>query len=142
MTIAEAAEMWDISQETVKNKLKMSLNKDEIEEMLRKGLVKYYQKPDGKRKEWIISKQAMNEWFKKEKRGQLSPLRRKIMKFKAWDKIDKRWIYDEQEFIPLMVTNKGVFKLSPHHKENLWILADRERFDIFPYSEEDYKEGN
>src|SRR5690625_2276856 len=72
----------------------------------------------------------------------LRPQRRKIMKFKAWDKIDKRWIYDEQEFIPLMVTNKGVFKLSPHHKENLWILADRERFDIFPYSEEDYKEGN
>ena len=43
----------------------MSLNKDEIENMLRKGLIKYYQKPDGKRKEWIISKQAMNEWFQK-----------------------------------------------------------------------------
>lgn len=71
MTIAEAAEKWGISQETVKNKLKISLNKDEIEEMLQQGLIKYYQKTDGKRKEWIISKRAMNKWYGKENKMQI-----------------------------------------------------------------------
>ena len=51
-------------------------------------------------------------------------------KHRAWDKVDKRMIVDEQDFIPLMVTNKGVFRLSPHHAENLWELMDTDRFEL------------
>ena len=34
--------------------------------MLEEGLIKYYLKTDGKRKEWIISIKAMDIWFSKE----------------------------------------------------------------------------
>ncbi|MBM7541819.1 DNA-binding protein [Amphibacillus cookii] len=62
MTPAEAAFRWGKNQETVKNKLKPSLNK-ELDEMIELGLIKYFQKPGGSRKEWIISVQAMEKWF-------------------------------------------------------------------------------
>lgn len=39
-------------------------------------------------------------------------------------------IVDEQDFIPLKVTNKGVLRLSPNHAETLWSIADGERFEI------------
>jgi len=44
------------------------------------------------------------------------------LKIRVWDKEEERIITDEQEFIPLKITNKGVLKLSPTHKEELWIL--------------------
>ncbi|MBM7540195.1 DNA-binding protein [Amphibacillus cookii] len=53
---------WGKNQETVKNKLKPSLNK-ELDEMIESGLIKFFQKPGGSRKEWIISVQAMEKWF-------------------------------------------------------------------------------
>lgn len=64
MTIPEAAHKWCISQETVKNKLKPSLNDDQINLMINQGLIKYFQKPNGQRKYWIISEKAMEHWFK------------------------------------------------------------------------------
>ena len=39
-------------------------------------------------------------------------------------------IVDEQEFIPLIVTNKGVFRLSPHYGENLYEKICLNRFEI------------
>ena len=39
-------------------------------------------------------------------------------------------IVDEQGFIPLIVTNKGVFRLSPGHKESLYERIDNNRFEI------------
>lgn len=54
-------------------------------------------------------------------------------KFRAWDKQDKRMIVDEQDFIPLLVTNKGVFRLNPHHQEPLWVLAEQDRFELMQY---------
>lgn len=65
MTPNEAAYRWGLNQETVKNKLKPSLNKEEIEQMEKDGLIKSFVKPEGKRKEWIISKDAMEKWFGK-----------------------------------------------------------------------------
>lgn len=65
MTPNEAAYRWGINQETVKNKLKPSLNKEEIEKMQSEGLIKSFVRPDGKRKEWIISVKAMEIWFGK-----------------------------------------------------------------------------
>ena len=56
------------------------------------------------------------------------------IKFRAWDKEDKRMIIDEQDFIPVKVTNKGVLKLNPHHKENFWEFIDEERFEIMQYT--------
>lgn len=41
---------------------------------------------------------------------------------RVFDKLTKQMITDEQEFIPLKITNKGLLKLSPIHKENLWVL--------------------
>lgn len=62
MTVSEAAYRWNIPLETVKNKLKPSVNKD-LNKMIDDGLVKYFQKPNSRMKSWIISKQAMKIWF-------------------------------------------------------------------------------
>lgn len=52
-------------------------------------------------------------------------------KFRAWDKKDKRMIVDEQEFIPLIVTNKGVMKLDPQSITNKYFLVeDNNRFEL------------
>jgi hypothetical protein len=68
MTPAEAAFRWGVNQETVKNKLKPSItSEEEINRMIDRGLIKYFIKPGGTRKEWILSKQAMYEWFGKSK---------------------------------------------------------------------------
>ena len=56
------------------------------------------------------------------------------IKFRAWDKEDKRMIVDEQNYVPLIVTNKGVMKLNPHHKEDLWSIVDESRFEITQYT--------
>lgn len=50
------------------------------------------------------------------------------IKFRAYDKIDKRLIIDKQDFIPLIVTNKGVFKLDPCCEHNRWIEIEEDRF--------------
>lgn len=63
MTPNEAAYKWGINQETVKNRLKPSINKDEIKQMEKEGLIKSFVRPDGKRKEWIITSEAMKKWF-------------------------------------------------------------------------------
>jgi len=56
-------------------------------------------------------------------------------KFRAWDKKDKRLIYDKQVFIPLRVTNVGIFKLNPSKKEETWLLIDDEsRFDLMQHT--------
>jgi uncharacterized phage protein (TIGR01671 family) len=55
-------------------------------------------------------------------------------KFRAWDKEDKRMIVHQQDFIPLIVTNFGVFKLDPTIKEDRWILINKDRFELMPYS--------
>ena len=62
MTVSEAAYRWNIPLETVKNRLKPSVNKD-LNKMIDEGLVKYFQKPNSRMKSWIISKQAMEIWF-------------------------------------------------------------------------------
>lgn len=66
MTPSEAAYRWGINQETMKNKLKPSVNKN-INEMVEQGLIKYFQHPAGQRREWIISVQAMEKWFGEKK---------------------------------------------------------------------------
>lgn len=63
MTPNEASYRWGINQETVKSKLKPSINKKEIERMEKDGLIKSFVRPNGKRKEWILSKDAMYQWF-------------------------------------------------------------------------------
>lgn len=52
------------------------------------------------------------------------------IKFRAWDKQDKRMIVDKQDFIPLIVTNKSVFKLDPTSEEHRWIEIDTNRFEL------------
>lgn len=56
------------------------------------------------------------------------------IKFRAWDKIDKRLIIDKQDFIPLIVTNKGLFKLDPTCEYDRWIEIDKNRFDFMQYT--------
>lgn len=65
MTPAEAAYRWGLPQETVKSRLKPSLYEKQINEMIELGLIKFFQHPEGKRKEWVISAQAMEYWFGK-----------------------------------------------------------------------------
>jgi len=39
------------------------LNQKEIDEMIERGLIKYFVKSNGERREWIVSEQAMSIWF-------------------------------------------------------------------------------
>lgn len=63
MTPNEAAYRWGVNTETVKNKLKMSVNKAEIELMESQGLIKSFIEPSGKNRSWIVTVQAMEIWF-------------------------------------------------------------------------------
>ena len=56
------------------------------------------------------------------------------IKFRAWDKRESRMIIDEQAFIPVKVTNKGVLRLSPRHKEELWEFIKGDRFEVMQYT--------
>lgn len=64
-----------------------------------------------------------------------------IQKYRAWDKVSRRMIVDEQEFIPLIVTNKGVFRLSPHYGENLYEKICLNRFEIMQSTGMEDKNG-
>lgn len=64
------------------------------------------------------------------------------IKFRVWDKEDKRIITHEQEFTPLKVTNIGVFKLDPCLKENRWILINKDRFEFMEYTGLNYRVNN
>jgi len=58
------------------------------------------------------------------------------IKFRVWDKIKKRMIIHEQDFIPLKVTNWGVLRLSPNYEEMLYEFvspADKSNWDITEY---------
>lgn len=65
MTVNEASERYGISADSIKNHLKPSIPSlwKKTEKMIDDGLLKYYQK--GRRKEWIISVDAMEKWFGK-----------------------------------------------------------------------------
>lgn len=68
MTVAEAAERYNVPIDTIQNYLKPSVPSTwaKTEKMIEEGLLKYFQKPTGKRREWIISDKAMEIWFKKD----------------------------------------------------------------------------
>lgn len=63
MSPTEAAIRWGLSPETVRFRLKHHSYKDEVEQMIKDGLIKRYTKPGGKRSEWIISEGAMKKWY-------------------------------------------------------------------------------
>jgi len=63
------------------------------------------------------------------------------IKFRAWDKNDKRMIVHEQDFIPLKVTSIGVFRLSAIHEDNLWSLCPTERFYLMQWTGKTDKKG-
>lgn len=52
------------------------------------------------------------------------------VEFRSWDIEDKTMIIDEQNFIPLKITNKGVLRLNPKYKDDLWEIIDKDRFVI------------
>lgn len=54
-------------------------------------------------------------------------------KFRVFDKNSKKIVIDEQEFLPIKITNKGVIKLSPLYKQDLWEILDSENFEITQY---------
>ena len=83
MTVAEASERWGIPENTVrarlKNREKVYVNA--VNEMLRDGLIKYYVKPGGIRRDWIISEDAMFLWF-----GEKNPIKTPSDILKVMDK--------------------------------------------------------
>ena len=56
------------------------------------------------------------------------------IKFRAWIKAEKRMITDTQDFIPLIVTNKGILKLSPTHEENLYFFINDIDIELMQYT--------
>ncbi|HDR3524000.1 TPA: DNA-binding protein [Bacillus pacificus] len=66
MTPSEAAYRFGINPDTLKSKLQPKTSnvvKEHLDSLLERGLIKYFIKPNGQRKEWIISKSAILEWF-------------------------------------------------------------------------------
>lgn len=66
MTPGEAAHIWNVPETTLKSKLQPKTSrkvKEQLEIMIEQGLVKFFIKPGGQRKEWIISREAMKQWF-------------------------------------------------------------------------------
>ncbi|MEH7217876.1 DNA-binding protein [Bacillus toyonensis] len=67
MTPAEASHKWGIKRATLKNKISPSTlteeQKAELNKMIEDGLIKFFLAPNGTRKEWIISRDAMSVWF-------------------------------------------------------------------------------
>lgn len=70
MTVNEAAERFNIPVDTIKSRLKPSIKSfnKQTEQMLEDGLIKYYMKSGGQRKEWIISEDAMEIWFSQKRK--------------------------------------------------------------------------
>lgn len=65
MTVSEAAERWGIPENTVRAKLK-NREKSYVQtanNMIEEGLIKFFIKKGGIRKEWIVSEDAMKVWF-------------------------------------------------------------------------------
>lgn len=56
------------------------------------------------------------------------------IKFRAWVKSENRMITDKQDFIPLIVTNKGVMKLQPQFKESYYKILPSDWFEIMQYT--------
>ncbi|WP_436866609.1 DNA-binding protein [Bacillus fungorum] len=65
MTPSEAANCWGIPETTLKNKLQSTSTAtvERLNNMIEQGYVKFFVKPGGQRKEWIISEDAMKIWF-------------------------------------------------------------------------------
>lgn len=51
-------------------------------------------------------------------------------KYRAWVKSENRYIVDTQDFIPLIVTNKGVMKLQPQFEKNYYEILPLDWFII------------
>jgi uncharacterized phage protein (TIGR01671 family) len=49
-------------------------------------------------------------------------------KYRAWHKKEKRMITNEQDFIPLIVTSRGVLRLNPKFEEKLYSLIPLDDF--------------
>ena len=56
------------------------------------------------------------------------------IKFRAWVKSENRMITDKQEFVPLIVTNKGVMKLQYQFEEDYYEILPNEWFEIMQYT--------
>ena len=56
------------------------------------------------------------------------------IKFRAWDKQDRRMITHEQDFIPLKVTNLGVLRLNPNIEKDNWEFMNRDRFYLMQHT--------
>ncbi|MGN7197785.1 helix-turn-helix domain-containing protein [Bacillus mycoides] len=66
MSPSEAAYRWGIPETTLKNYLQGKTKGNlSLEQLIEMGYLKYFIKPGGKRKEWIIHEEVMNTWFPK-----------------------------------------------------------------------------
>ena len=71
MFLQEAALKYGISHETLKNKVKPSLAKQEqVEDMIERGLIRYFESPRNPDKKyqktqryWLVTDEAIQEWF-------------------------------------------------------------------------------
>lgn len=67
MTITEAAYRYNISRDTLKDRLAMRTDsaKLEVQALIDDGYIKHFKAPDAKRGEWIVTTVAMEKLFKK-----------------------------------------------------------------------------
>ena len=63
MSPTEACERWGISPDNFRKTIER--NPDKIDDLVEKGLLKYYQRTPSSRKKWIITPDAMEKLFHK-----------------------------------------------------------------------------
>lgn len=56
------------------------------------------------------------------------------IEYRAWIKSENRMITDKQDFIPLIVTNKGVMKLQPQFKENYYEFLPNDKIELMQWT--------
>lgn len=62
MTVSEAAHRWGVPLRTLREKLNIN-RRPSLKKDIENGLVKYFKAFDSKRGEWIITTDAMTDWY-------------------------------------------------------------------------------
>jgi DNA-binding transcriptional ArsR family regulator len=64
----EAANLWQVTQEALRMKLKRIKDSELVDELIREGKLKYYKPEEKQRKEWIITAEVIKILFPKNNR--------------------------------------------------------------------------
>ncbi|HCF53584.1 MAG TPA: hypothetical protein DEU03_10605 [Bacillus sp. (in: Bacteria)] len=64
MFLLEASLKYDLNFETVRAKVKPTrANEEQLKDMMERGIIRYFQSGPKGKKYWLVTEQAIKEWF-------------------------------------------------------------------------------